>query len=144
MCSIGGEALQPWCHSEEVFTKQEAKWPGRPDEAGLRRYCPDEWWSIVSGPVRTRRGWDFGTIQDALLAAYKQFHAEKRFLVLEMLIDALQALDREGFFGSGLAREAVTLMVYVSDSALSEKWWPESVRRLNPPAVIDRFQAAVS
>jgi hypothetical protein len=29
VCSRGGEALQPWCHTEESFAKKEAKWPGR-------------------------------------------------------------------------------------------------------------------
>jgi hypothetical protein len=143
MCSIAGEALQPWCHSEESFARAEAGSSGRPEEAGLRRYCPDEWWSIVSGPVRTRRGSDFGAIRAGLGTAYEQFRAANQYIVLEMLIDALGMLDREGFFGSGAAREAVTLMVYVSDSSLSEEWWPESVRRLNPPAVVARFEAAV-
>lgn len=143
MCSIGGEAVQPWCHTEEAFAKKESKWPGRPDEAGLRRYCPDEWWSVVSSPVRTRRGSDFDTLQNGLLAAYEQFGDEDRYVVLELLIDALEALDREGFFGAGAAREAVTVMVYVSDSPLSTEWWPESVRRLNPRSVVDRFEAAV-
>jgi hypothetical protein len=142
MCSSDGAALQPWCHSEEAFAKKEARWPSRPAEEGLRRYCPDEWWSIVSRPVRTRRGWDFGTIQDALSAASEQYEEEEPGIVWEMLIDTLESLDREGFFGAGAAREAVTLMVYLSGRGLAEEW-PESVRRLNPPAVVKRFDAAV-
>jgi hypothetical protein len=142
VCSRGGEALQPWCHTEESFAKKEAKWPGRADEAGLRRYCPDEWWSIVSGPIKTRRGRDWDEIQDDLIGLYEERYEDRPDVVWEVLIEALESLDREGYFGSGPAREAVTLMVYQCDSG--GEWWPDSVRRLNPPAVWKRFQDAVS
>jgi hypothetical protein len=58
-----------------------------------------------------------------------------------MLVDTLESLDREGYFGTGAAREAVMLRVYQSDSG--GDWWPDSVRRLNPPAVWKQFQDAV-
>jgi hypothetical protein len=50
-------------------------------------------------------------------------------------------LDEEGYFGTGASRAGVTLMVYVSDSG--DQWWAESVRRLNPPAVVERFHKAI-
>jgi hypothetical protein len=144
MCHACGEALEPWCHSEEQLASKESKWPGDPKWAGQRRYCPDEWWALRSGPVRTRRGWDFEAIESRLALVHEQHREERPDIVLGLLIDALGALDREGYFGSGASREAVTLLVYVSDDALSDEWWPESVRRLNPPAVVERFRAAVS
>lgn len=140
LCSLGGEAYQPWCHSEKQFGEKEAKWP-RERGGGLRRYCPDEWWSLVSGPVTTKRGWTLEKVGEGLDAVYEQYGEEDRYVVLELLTDTLEALDREGFFGTGAAREAVTLMVYMCDSG--GDWWEDSVRRLNPPAVVKRFERAL-
>ena len=145
LCSRNGEALQPWCYTEELCAKREARATGRPQNAGLRRYCPDEWmWSIVSGAVKTRRGRDWDEIQTDFAALYEERGSDEPDVVVEMLIDALEQLDREGYFGTGEAREAVTLMVYQCDGGgLSDGLWPDSVRRLNPPAVWKRFQDAV-
>jgi len=140
LCSLGGEAFQPWCHSETQFAAKETKWPNE-REAGLRRYCPDEWWALRSGPVTSKRGWTTENLSEGLLAAYEQFGEEDRYVVLEMLADTLEALDCEGFFGTGEAREAVTIMVYMCDSG--GDWWEDSVRRLNPPAVVKRFESAL-
>jgi hypothetical protein len=142
VCSPGGEALQPWCYTEEALAKREAKWPPKSVEAaGLNRYCPDEWvGAIVSGPIKTSRGRDWHNIQDDLAALYEERGDEDRHVVLEMLIDTLESLDREGYFGTGAAREAVTLMIFISDSG-PEEWW-DSVCRLNPPAVRKRFEDA--
>lgn len=141
MCSRGGEALQPWCHTEDSFAKKEAKWPGRESEAGLRRYYPDEWWAVVSGPIKTKRGRDWGNIQADLAALHAERFEDEPNVVMEMLVDTLESLDREGYFGTGAAREAVTIMVFESDSG--GDWWSDSIRRLNPPAVWKRFQDAV-
>jgi hypothetical protein len=144
MCSAGGEALQPWCHTEESNAKREAKRPSQSKkEAGFRRYCPDEWWSIASGPVETSRGRDWDDIRTDLAALHAKRKSREPHVVLEMLIDTLESLDREEYFGTGKAREAVALMIYISDDALSDDWWPDSVRLLNPPAVRKRFEAAV-
>ena len=143
VCSRGGEALQPWCYTEELCAKREARATGRAQDAGLRRYCPDEWvGSVVSGPIRTKRGRDWSDIQEDLAALYEERGEDEPHVVMEMLIDTLESLDREGYFGTGQARETVTLMVFISDSG--GDWWPDSVRRLNPPAVWKRFQDALS
>jgi hypothetical protein len=142
--SVNGEALDAWCHTEETFARQQAKLKRPEDGAGLRRYCPDEWWAAPRDPIRTARGNDWGTLAAAVAAGYEQCRDKRPGAVLELMIDTLSALDGEGFFGDGAARREVTLMIYVTDSPLSETWWPESVRRLNPPAVVKRFRAAVS
>src|SRR2546430_2649169 len=131
MCSVNGEALQPWCHTEASFAKQEAK-RGKGDAGvGLRRYNPDEWWATAPGPVPGGRGRDWwGDLSGVIADVYEQAGGEQPDVTFDLLTDTLKALDEEGYFGTGAAREAVILMVYVSDNAVSEEWWPESVRRL--------------
>lgn len=143
VCTYGGEALQPWCYTEEALAKRQAAWPPRNETAAaLQRYCPDEWVdSIVGGPIKTSRGRDWGEIATDIIALYEERGDEDRYVVLEMLIDTLEQLDREGYFGTGAAREAVTLMIFISDSG--GDWWADSVRRLNPSAVRKRFEEAV-
>lgn len=142
MCSRGGEALQPWCHSEEIRAKQEAKWPSADEQtANLKRYCPDEWWAITSEPIKTSRGRGWDEIRNDLNALYMSRQEDEPQIVMDLLIDTLAALDSEGYFGTGKARNAITLMTYISDSG--GDGWAESVRRLNPPAVRKRFEDAV-
>lgn len=143
MASVGGEALQPWCHTEESFARKKAKWGRDEKEVGFLRYNPDEWWATVPGPVPGGSGRDWW---DDLRGAVHQVHAvygeDQPDVTLDLLCDVLKALDAEGYFGTGAARAGVTLMVYVSDSG--DQWWAESVRRLNPPAVVKRFREAVN
>lgn len=138
-----GEALRPSCHTEEAAARREAKLPSKPPrEAGFRRYNPDEWWAVSPGPVPGGRGPDWWQELSLAIHRVQSEHGRKRpDTVLDLLCDALKALDAEGYFGTGAARAAVTLMVYVSDSG--DQWWAESVRRLNPPAVVERFRKAV-
>lgn len=146
MCSINGEALQPWCHTEEAYAKKEAKASSASaKEAAFRRYCPDEWWATAAGPspnpaIQAR----WNTIYQAFAAAYTAFHADNPLITFELLCETLAKLDEDGYFGTGKVRARVTLMVYVSDSALSETWWPNSVQRLNPRSVVKRFRAATN
>ncbi|WP_420212403.1 DUF4303 domain-containing protein [Burkholderia aenigmatica] len=55
------------------------------------------------------------------------------------MIEALRMLDQEGLFGTGAAREKITLFVTISDDNGAEALENESARILNPPAVFDRF-----
>jgi hypothetical protein len=143
MASIGGEAVQAWCHTEETFAKKESRSPGEAERAGFRRYCPDEWWAATTRSIRTAAGRDWSGLAAALGEEWDRCRATAPDIVLELLIGALRDLDQEGYFGTGLQRDAVTLMIYISDDAHSSRWWPESVRRLNPPAVVKRFTAAL-
>ena len=55
------------------------------------------------------------------------------------MILALHDLDTEGFFGTGKAREAVTLLCSISDS-MDAAWLEiESARLLNPPTVYEAY-----
>ncbi|HDR9482201.1 hypothetical protein BLA13014_07234 [Burkholderia aenigmatica] len=55
------------------------------------------------------------------------------------MIEALRLLDQEGLFGTGAAREKITLFVTISDDNGAEALENESAKILNPPAVFDRF-----
>jgi hypothetical protein len=57
----------------------------------------------------------------------------------ETMIQTLADLDGEGFFGRGAEREAITLMIWITDSSLAEEWWAKSVKSLNPAKVYKRF-----
>ncbi len=143
-----GEALQPVCHTEETNARQEGKRPSKtPAEAGFRRYCPDEWWATAVGSVPMPGGggkdwWD--DIRPRYHAACVQAGTDDLNWGFTLLTDTLAALDADGYFGTGAAREAVTLMVFVSDHPVSEEWMRESVRRLNPPKVVTRFRTATA
>jgi Domain of unknown function (DUF4303) len=61
----------------------------------------------------------------------RQLHAD--------MIAALRLLDREGLFGTGDERAAITLFVSISDDDAAEALENESAKALNPPAVADAF-----
>ncbi|MCA8019809.1 DUF4303 domain-containing protein [Burkholderia metallica] len=55
------------------------------------------------------------------------------------MIEALRLLDRDGLFGTGEARAAITLFVSISDDDAADALENESAKALNPPAVADAF-----
>jgi hypothetical protein len=57
----------------------------------------------------------------------------------ETMIQVLADLDSERLFGRGEEREAITLMIWITDSSLAEDWWAKSVKQLNPVKVYERF-----
>ena len=68
-------------------------------------------------------------------------YREKGDALLGSMVEGLRLLDAEGFFGTGEAREAVTLFVSISDSDEAEALETSSARQLNPPAVAAAFAA---
>ncbi len=59
--------------------------------------------------------------------------------VFASMVMGLRDLDAEGYFGTGEARQRVTLLCSVSDSWCAVWLEEESARRLNPPAVFEAF-----
>jgi hypothetical protein len=53
------------------------------------------------------------------------------------MIEALRLLDRDGLFGTGDERAAITLFVSISDDDAAEALENESAKALNPPAVAE-------
>ncbi|KML47440.1 hypothetical protein VL15_32185 [Burkholderia cepacia] len=82
-----------------------------------------------------------GKLADAVLSprfARSRFAEFSRQLHADM-IEALRLLDRDGLFGTGEARAAITLFVSISDDDAAEALENESAKALNPPAVVETF-----
>ena len=62
---------------------------------------------------------------------------EEVALRFKVMIEALQALDKEGFFGKGKAREKVVLLVMLGDQ--TDKMMLDHAKQLNPPKVFQAF-----
>lgn len=62
--------------------------------------------------------------------------------VFRTMVAALEELNAEGFFGTGEARERVTVFFTLSDGG--EEWEAYSAPRCNPPAVAERFLREVT
>lgn len=59
--------------------------------------------------------------------------------MFEAAIGALEDLDAEGIFGRGVARNDLTVFVTITDSNDASRLERASAKRLNPPAVFERF-----
>lgn len=57
--------------------------------------------------------------------------------VFRTMVAALEELNMENVFGTGAARERITVFFTISDGG--EEWEAYSVPRCNPPAVAERF-----
>ncbi len=111
-----------------------------PREEASYRWGTAEWWHEACSEAR-----DFGPAYELLEemsgeASGREAHPEFRAHAFAAMIGALCDLDRDGVFGVGAAREAITLFVSISDSADAEWLERESARLANPPAVFARFE----
>jgi hypothetical protein len=104
------------------------------------RYDPAEWSHI--GVRAGNKEWKaIGEMTDALSEDGSISLGERRRNLLQAMLLSLKDLDQEGFFGVGAEREAVTLMIWITDSADAETWRQRSIRELNPRVVHERFLA---
>jgi hypothetical protein len=62
--------------------------------------------------------------------------------VFRTMVAALEELNGENVFGTGAARERITVFFTISDGG--EEWEAYSVPRCNPPAVAERFLRATN
>ena len=62
-------------------------------------------------------------------------------LAFEVMVEALQALDRANSFGAGEERQRIVLGVWMGDQSDEER--VEYVRLLNPAAVADSFEREI-
>ncbi|HZN64047.1 MAG TPA: DUF4303 domain-containing protein [Tepidisphaeraceae bacterium] len=100
-------------------------------------------WSVADAPPasRSRAEQDLPTVR-ALFQPHEETLGEiEGYKVLaEAAIDAFRQLDAEGFFGAGTDRQRLTLVIITEGT--DADWTIPSVRVLNPPAVVERFEAA--
>jgi hypothetical protein len=111
-----GEGLQPSCNTLEALARRAKKLGQTPDQ--LRWFAEE---------------FEYHQVGEAHLADVKLTGRKAS-------VAALQALDREGFFGKGKAREEVALLYLRSDQDNREV--AEVARALNPRAVSAQIAAA--
>jgi hypothetical protein len=131
--------LGPGSQTEEAYQRRLAEntMYGE-DELGLLRYCPDEWDRDYCGTLRAE--WSqVSDLLDPILDDDNLTWQQAARPAFETMIQTLADLDDEGFFSRGAEREAITLMIWITDSSLAEEWWAKSVKRLNPAKVYKRF-----
>jgi len=135
------EAYQARLTKNKGYQERLANNKLREGEVGLLRYCPDEWDMKYCGTQR-RNEWSQATdLLDLLLADETVAARASVDRAFETMIQVLAELDAEEFFGRGEGREAITLMIWITDSSLAEDWWAKSVKQLNPARVYEDSSA---
>jgi hypothetical protein len=123
--------ISPISNSEEGLQRLGQAY-GEPDLPLWLRWSPDEWEYWGAGDeyfAETRKtvgAWLYEDEDDGGFVTRK-----KGFL--SVFAAALKELDAEGFFGEGEEREAVTLLLHITDpSDFEVEWMLNHVRELNP------------
>lgn len=87
-------------------------------------------------------------VGDAIYALYEDsedyenndnWHRDYRARIYELIVQALERLDAEGYFGSDEQRDEVFVMAWVADSDVPKIRGADWSRRLNRPAIHDAF-----
>ena len=153
----GVMTVEPAANTEEGFRRKVGD--GRetnPAQSNYYRWATAEWAYEAAGSEHFQAAYDLLNVPerydgDGAEEAEEEdpdeaFEEDERFVafkkqVIETMVEALSRLDSEGFFGSGGVREEVTLFVSISDSDAAQEVENDSARKLNPPAVYERFAA---
>ena len=136
----GVAGISPAANTEEGLAGKIAsyKFKKRRDINYLR-WSTGEW-------VYEAFGWEhFKESHHAIMAVEHPEDDEDAFprfrqRILDLMIDVLAALDAEGVFGNGRQREQITLLCSLSDSDDEMELLDRSVRALNPPSVVARYE----
>ncbi|MCO7226174.1 DUF4303 domain-containing protein [Pleionea sp. CnH1-48] len=122
---------------------QEQNLPKENSETVYYRWSPCEW-----GKFEYIKPECFGPVDDILQQAYDGLDDENdefdsyRSDILDAMMAALEELDKEGFWGSGKAREEVTVFTTIYDSFDAEAIEQTSIKRLNPKLSYQKFNQA--
>lgn len=144
-----GLAISPVAQTEEAYRRRVGAGENEPAEGylGLQRYCPDEWDFAYGGATESSGdAWsEVEKLAEAIIGHDETYTiSDEAFSsIFETMIQALSDLDGEGFFGQAEKRDAITLMIWFSDSDANECRWAESVKRLNPVNVYQRFMREI-
>ncbi|RYG71473.1 DUF4303 domain-containing protein [bacterium] len=132
----GVAGISPAANSEEGLAAKIAEY-GDDAEPAYLRWTTSEWAYEGIGWERTEATYHAITKMGQAADDFDAFHQD----VLTLMRDVLADLDAEGLFGRGEAREAVTLLCSITDSDDAEAYERQSVHALNPPAVVERYEA---
>lgn len=134
----GAAGISPAANSEAGLAARIAEY-GDDAEPAYLRWSTSEWAYEGVGWDRTEAVYrEIGRMGDAA----EGFDAFREG-VLALMQNVMADLDAEGLFGRGAEREGVTLLCAITDSDDSEELEARTVRALNPPAVVARFEADV-
>jgi hypothetical protein len=114
--------------------------PYGPREEAYCRWGTAEWWYEACSDAR-----DFAPAYELLQslsaeASARDAYPEFRARAFAAMVGALCDLDREGLFGTGATREAITVFASLSDSCDARWLERESARVANPQVVFARFE----
>lgn len=132
-----GDAMTvcPAANSEEAYARKSKG--EDPSELAILRWATAEW-AYEFEHVEFFA--DAQVIQHDLLRPF-DWDAPDAFReeLCRAMVAALEELNAANVFGTGPARDRVTVFFTISDSADAEHWEEYSVRRCNPPQVAERF-----
>lgn len=132
----GGAGISPAANSEEGLAAKIEEY-GDDAEPAYLRWTTSEWAHEGVGWERTEAVYRAVTEMGDAAEDFDAFHAG----VLALMEGAMADLDAEGFFGRGEGREAVTLLCSITDSDDAPDYERRTVHALNPPSVIERYEA---
>lgn len=144
--SDDAEGANTAANTEEGFQRAlqyyAREWPSVLERGceGEIRYSPGEW--AYDGAGGDAEQWTKVWQMNDALKKDLDFYAFKLQL-LETMVLSLHDLDQEGFFGAGEERDKITLMIAMGDLDLGRRKWVQSVKRLNPASVFERFIEAM-
>ena len=134
----GAMTVNPAANSEQALERSVAAY-GKRGKAmlGELRWSPAEW------EYEDEAGDELDDAYDQLNTLLEKVGDDEferfREAAYTAMVDALDELNTEGFFGRGKERAAVTVFFTISDSEDSERWERRSVKRLNPASVQREF-----
>ena len=126
-------------NSEEGFARTVARYNFKDERenVGLRWYTSE--WEYKGFGLEHFSAFD-AAIESTKPASEREFKAYRKRM-LSLMVDVLAGLDAEHFFGEGVQRERVTLLCAITDAdSAGEKYQEQSIRKLNPPAVVAGYQ----
>ncbi len=137
----GAMTVVPAANTEEGFQRKVGE-DGA--EANYYRWATGEWAYEAVGSKAFQAASDLLNADDRYEGEESDDEDDPAFAafksqVIEAMTLGLAEMEAEGFFGSGPARERVTLFVSISDSDESEMVEDASARSLNPLPVYERF-----
>ncbi|MFC4312385.1 DUF4303 domain-containing protein [Steroidobacter flavus] len=91
-----------------------------------------------------RAAWPFDEVNDLLREAERtQLYETFDGTLQKLCIETLQAMDRDGIFGTGVRRERIAIGVCITGGDTSDPEFMTRAERLNPHSVVERLRAEV-
>jgi hypothetical protein len=134
--------ISPAANTEEHLAKRTADYKyTKPAEVNYLRWSTSEWAFEGFGDKHFKPSYDATMAVRHPPEGDDEPFPQYRRRMSQLMIDVLADLDADGLFGRGAERERVTLLCSVTDADDPFELLDRSVRALNPPPVVARYQA---